>query len=266
MFGAPGSGFQSAPPHDPASRNQVGSSPLPSPSTLSVGPSSAGADDLWLGLWLPLSLVNTGPSPRGLRRYLQSPILPGESFPPPVRTASPYLSADLCPFAPPGQPEAGRQEDPSDYRSLVDSNPDLPLFDHGDYHLSICGWNINGYPMDSIWAQELYARLSQRRLDALFLINTRTLSDPHLLGVAKRCLIANLGDEYIVYVSPGCSSGVPGRNEWVGGVTLVVYKRVFTGWTVSKLHPYPSGCAMYLAADLHHSDGRRARLICVYLS
>jgi hypothetical protein len=113
--------------------------------------------------------------------------------------------------------------------------------------------------------QKLYARLSQRRMDTLFLIDTRTPSDPHMLGVAKRCLIANLGDEYMVYVSPGCSSGVPGRNEWVGGVTLVVRKRVFTGWAVSKLHPDPLGCAMYLAADLHHSDGRRSCLMNVYL-
>jgi hypothetical protein len=151
--------------------------------------------------------------------------------------------------------------------SLVQNPPpaDLSLFDHGDYHRLVCGWNINGYPMDSIWVQELYARLSQRCLDALFLIDTRTPSDPHLLGVTNRCLIANLGDEYMVYVSPGCSSGVPGRNEWVGGVTLVVRKRVFTEWTVSKIHPDPSGCAMYLAADLHHSDGRRARLMGVYL-
>jgi hypothetical protein len=52
----------------------------------------------------------------------------------------------------------------------------------------------------------------------------------------------------------------------VGGVTLVVCKRVFTGWTVSKLYyPDPSGCVMYLAADLHHSDGRRAHVLGTYL-
>jgi hypothetical protein len=271
MYGAPGLGFQSAPPHDPASWGQVGFSPLPSPSrepprltgpTPSVGPSSVGA------MASPLLGEHGPPSPWSPTSlgYLRSPILPGEFFPSPVRTTSPYLSAEnLWPFAPHGQPEAGRQEDPSDSRSSVDSNPDLSLFDHGDYHLLVCGWNINDHPMDSIWVQELYAHLSQRRPDALFLIDTRTPSDPYLLGVAKRYLIANLGDEYMVYVSPGCSSGVPGRNEWVGGVTLVIRKQVFTGWTVSKLYLDPLGCAMYLAADLHHSDGRRARLMGVYL-
>jgi hypothetical protein len=69
----------------------------------------------------------------------------------------------------------------------------------------------------------------------------------------------------MVYISPGCSSGVPRRNEWAGGVTLIVCKRVFTGWTVNKLYSDPSGYAMYLAADLHHLDGRRARVMDAYI-
>jgi hypothetical protein len=37
------------------------------------------------------------------------------------------------------------------------------------------------------------------------------------------------------------------------------------GWSVSKLYPDPSGCGLYLAAEMHRSDGRRVRAVGVYL-
>jgi hypothetical protein len=75
----------------------------------------------------------------------------------------------------------------------------------------------------------------------------------------------DLAKEYMVYVFPGRSSGVKGRNEHVGGITMLVSKRSRSGWSVTKLHPDPSGCGSYLAADLNNADGRRVRVMGVYL-
>jgi hypothetical protein len=73
-----------------------------------------------------------------------------------------------------------------------------------------------------------------------------------------------LAEEYMVYVFPGWSSGVKGRNEHVGGITMLVSKRSCSGWSVSKLYPDPSGCGIYLAADLNNADGRWVRVMGVY--
>jgi hypothetical protein len=117
--------------------------------------------------------------------------------------------------------------------------------------------------MDMFWAEELYGRLSQRPLDVLFLVDTRT--PPAQKDYVHNTLKFGLAEEYMVYVFPGRSSGVKGRNEHVGGITMLVSKRSRSGWSVSKHHPDPSGCGIYLAADLNNADGRRVRVMGVYL-
>jgi hypothetical protein len=58
---------------------------------------------------------------------------------------------------------------------LPPSVEDPSLFDLRDYHISVCGWNANGVRMDIMLVEELYGRLSQRPLDVLFWMDTRTL-------------------------------------------------------------------------------------------
>jgi hypothetical protein len=137
---------------------------------------------------------------------------------------------------------------------------DPSLFDLWDYHISVCGWNVNGVRMDMMWAEELYGR----GLWMFFsLVDTRT-------SLAQKDYVHNalkfgLAEEYIMYVFPGRSSGVKGRNKHVWGITMLVSKRSRSGWSVSKFYPDPSGCGIYLAADLNNADGRRVKVMGVYL-
>jgi hypothetical protein len=78
---------------------------------------------------------------------------------------------------------------------------DPSLFDLWDYHISVCGWNVNGVRMDLMWAEELYGRLSQRPLDVLFLVDTRT--SPAQKDYVHNALKFGLAKEYMVYVFPG---------------------------------------------------------------
>jgi hypothetical protein len=45
---------------------------------------------------------------------------------------------------------------------------------------------------------------------------------------------------------------------------LVHHQRV-CGWSVSKLHYDPSGCGIYLGADMQHTSSRRVRVVGTYL-
>jgi hypothetical protein len=72
----------------------------------------------------------------------------------------------------------------------------------------------------------------------------------------------HMNKEWMIYIFP---AGGHGRNDSIGGVTLLVRKRDHLGWSVSKLLPDPSGCRMFLGANIHRSDGRRIRVIGAYL-
>jgi hypothetical protein len=75
----------------------------------------------------------------------------------------------------------------------------------------------------------------------------------------------NMNREWMIYIFPARSAGGAGRNDSIDGVTLLVLKRDHLCWTVSKLLPDPSGCGMFLGANVHRSDGRRIRVSGVYL-
>jgi hypothetical protein len=74
-----------------------------------------------------------------------------------------------------------------------------------------------------------------------------------------------MNKEWMLYIFPARSAGGSGRNDSIGGVTLLVRKQDHLGWSVSKLLPDPSGCGMFLGANVHRSDGRRIRVIGAYL-
>jgi hypothetical protein len=138
-------------------------------------------------------------------------------------------------------------------------------FDNGGYHFSVCRWNVNGQAVTDIWIQELYASLVFTRLDVLFLLDTRTPSTEKAIQLLHYLFRRNMNEEWMFYITPARSSGVPGRNKFMGGVIMLVCKRIRLGWTVSNLYLDPSGCSHFLAADLHQSDGCRVRVVGVYL-
>jgi hypothetical protein len=79
---------------------------------------------------------------------------------------------------------------------LPPSVEDPSLFDLRDYHILVCGWNVNGVRMDMMWAEELYGRLLQRPLDVLFLVDTRT--SPAQKDYVLNALKFGLAEEYMV--------------------------------------------------------------------
>jgi hypothetical protein len=125
-----------------------------------------------------------------------------------------------------------------------------------DFHLGMGSWNVDGVAVTTVWIQALYARWSTKpNLHVLLLVNTRL--DPAQKDLYKDLFLANLGGEFLVYLFPGQASGVKGRNNHVGGITMLGRHQRVCGWSVSKLHYDPSGCGIYLEADMHHTSGRR---------
>lgn len=133
--------------------------------------------------------------------------------------------------------------------------------DHTRCPMKIAGWNINGHPITSEFCDTLRIRTLEERFDAMFLSDTR-VSEINK-GWATRLLRLTFRDTHMVYLLPSTQIGT-GRSSAVGGFILIVRMSKDCGWTVSRLHPDPSKAGTYLAADLHHSTGRRVRAIGVY--
>jgi hypothetical protein len=123
-----------------------------------------------------------------------------------------------------------------------------PFYTEGQ-HIGVSSCNVNGPEFADLWIQELYARLGRSSIDVIFLLYTLVRAD------AKN----------LIHIFLSRSAGGSGRNDSIGGVTLLVRKRDHLGWTVSKLLPDPSGCGIFLGANVHRSDGCRIRVIGAYL-
>jgi hypothetical protein len=97
----------------------------------------------------------------------------------------------------------------------------------------------------------------------LFLLDTRVQADAK--NLIYHLFTKNMNKEWMIYIFPARSAGGHDRNDSIGAVTLLVCKRDHLGWSVSKLLPDPSGCGMFLGANIHRSNGRRIRVIGAYL-
>jgi hypothetical protein len=100
-------------------------------------------------------------------------------------------------------------------------------------------------------------------MDVLFLIDTRiSLNNKNLV---YNFFLQNMGNEWMIYIFPGHSASGQGQSDAVGGIAIIVRCQIQSGWSVSKIYSDSSGCGLYLAAKMHHSDGRRVRVVGVYL-
>jgi hypothetical protein len=153
----------------------------------------------------------------------------------------------------------------SDSHSAYSSDSEYSgTFYSPDCHLGMGSWNVDGVAVTTVWIQALYARWSTKpNLHVLYLVDTRL--DPAKKDLYKHLFLTNLGGGFSVYLFPGQASGVKGRNNHVGGITMLVRHQRACGWSVSKLHYDPSGCGIYLGADMHHTSGRRVRVVGAYL-
>ena len=112
--------------------------------------------------------------------------------------------------------------------------------------------------------QDLMLRFRRLRLDVAALQDTRLSSSDLPFALAR--LRRAMEPEYRVYGVPTAAAPTEtARSAKVGGQILCIRQRKISGWALTRLHKDPSDTGAFVALELHHISGRRARVISVYI-
>ena len=148
------------------------------------------------------------------------------------------------------------------------SREDIPLdvpssYDLGGGHIKVVGWNMNGHPISNLFCGDLAARVIQTHADVFIVTDTRLSKVAG--GFAVSALKKVFRGYYHVYIQPAVSWGAAGFAANVGGQLVFVRVANQSGWSLSRLHPDPSGTGAIVGLDMHHKDGHKVRVVGVYM-